>query len=47
VQRRSAAQFTDDEKTRHADYVIDNSGSIEDTEQQLNKTWPVLQQAQP
>ena len=47
VERRSAAQFTDEEKARHADYVIDNSGSIEDTEQQLNKTWALLQQDQP
>ncbi len=47
VQRRSAAQFTDQEKARHADYVIDNSSSIEDTEQQLNKIWAVLRQAKP
>jgi dephospho-CoA kinase len=44
VERRSAAQFTDEEKARHADYVIDNSGSIEDTEQQVNKIWAELQQ---
>ena len=42
VERRSAAQFTDQEKVRHADYVIDNSGSIEDTERQLNKIWAEL-----
>ena len=42
VQRRSAAQFTDEEKARHADYVINNSGSIEDTEQQVNKIWQEL-----
>jgi len=47
VERRSAAQFTDEEKARHADYVIDNSGSIEDTEQQLNNIWAELQQPQP
>src|SRR5208337_2244833 len=47
VERRSAAQFTDEEKARRADYVIDNSGSIEDTEQQLNKIWVELQQPQP
>ena len=47
VERRSAAQFTDEEKARHADYVIDNSGPIEDTEQQLNKIWAELRQPQP
>jgi dephospho-CoA kinase len=45
VERRSAAQFTDQEKVRHADYVIDNSGSIEDTERQVNKIWSELQQS--
>src|SRR5271166_1269590 len=39
VERRSAAQFTDEEKARQADYVIDNSGSIEDTEQHVEKIW--------
>ena len=47
VERRSAAQFTDEEKARHADYVIDNSGSIEETERQVDKIWAVLQQTQP
>ncbi len=44
VERRSAAQFTDEEKVRHADYVIRNSGSIEDTEQQVEKVWRDLHQ---
>ena len=43
VARRSAAQFTDDEKARHADYIIDNSGSIEETERQVDKIWKELQ----
>ncbi len=43
VARRSAAQFTDDEKARHADYLIDNSGSIEETERQVDKIWTELQ----
>jgi dephospho-CoA kinase len=47
VERRSAAQFADEKKACHADYVIENSGSIEDTEQQLNKIWVALQQAKP
>ena len=45
VSRRSAAQFTDEEKARHADYVIDNSGSLEDTERQVEHIWNQLQQA--
>jgi dephospho-CoA kinase len=43
VERRSAAQFTDEEKARHADYVIENSGSIEDAERQVEKIWGDLQ----
>lgn len=43
VQRRSAAQFTDEEKARRADYVIENSGPIEDTERQVEKIWNELQ----
>src|SRR5271166_3073318 len=42
VARRSAAQFTDQEKASHADYVIENSGSLEDTEQQVEKIWQEL-----
>ena len=42
VARRSAAQFTDNEKASHADYVIDNSGSLEDAERQLEKIWKEL-----
>ena len=45
VERRSAAQFTDEEKTRHADYVIENSGSIEDAERQVENVWRDLQRA--
>src|SRR5580658_5649212 len=37
VERRSAAQFSDEKKIRHADYVIDNSGTIEETEKQVEK----------
>ena len=42
VARRSAAQFTDKEKASHADYFIDNSGSLEDTERQVEKIWQEL-----
>jgi dephospho-CoA kinase len=42
VLRRGAAQLSDDEKARHADYVVDNSGSIEDTTRQINSIWSGL-----
>ncbi len=42
VERRSAAQLNDQEKARYADYVIDNSGSIEETERQVEKIWQDL-----
>jgi len=46
VERRSAAQFTDEEKARHADYVIENSGSLEDAERQVEKIWRELKALQ-
>jgi len=42
VARRSAAQFTDKEKASHADYVIENSGSLGDAERQVDKIWQEL-----
>ncbi|HUI82827.1 MAG TPA: dephospho-CoA kinase [Candidatus Binatia bacterium] len=42
VERRSRAQLGDEEKARHADYVIDNSGSLAHTEQQVEKIWSRL-----
>ena len=42
VERRSAAQMSDEEKARHADYVIDNSGSIAELEAQVEKVWNEL-----
>jgi len=42
VQRRMAAQLTDDEKIKTADYVIDNSGSLESTHQQVAEIWKML-----
>ena len=42
VERRSAAQLSDEEKVRHADYVIDNSGTLEQTERQVEKIWSEL-----
>jgi dephospho-CoA kinase len=43
VERRSAAQFSDKEKARRADYIVDNSGSAEDTERQVERIWRELQ----
>ncbi len=46
VERRSAAQLSDEEKARHADYVIDNSGSTEDAERQVEQIWHELRQSE-
>jgi dephospho-CoA kinase len=42
VQRRSAAQLSDEEKASRADYVIDNSGTIADTARQVESVWQKL-----
>ncbi len=42
VARRMAAQLTDEEKIKAADFVIDNSGSLESTEQQVGKVFAEL-----
>ena len=39
VERRAAAQFSDEEKARAADFVIDNSGALEETERQVEEVW--------
>ncbi len=44
VERRGAAQFSDEKKASYADYVIDNSGSLEETEQQVQRMWGQLNQ---
>jgi dephospho-CoA kinase len=43
VERRQAAQVSDEEKVRAADYVIDNSGSRADTERQVDEVFRELQ----
>lgn len=45
VQRRMAAQLPDGEKIKAADYIIDNSGSLENTRNQVLDIWPTLQAA--
>jgi dephospho-CoA kinase len=42
VERRSAAQLTDEEKARRADYVIQNSGPMEDLQRQVDELWAKL-----
>ena len=42
VARRMAAQIPDEEKIRQADYVIDNSGTLEETERQVRVIYDEL-----
>jgi dephospho-CoA kinase len=42
VERRSKAQMTDDEKVRRADFVVDNSGPVELTRQQVERIYSEL-----
>jgi len=42
VSRRMAAQIADEEKIKAADYVIDNSGSLDATEEQVGQVFAKL-----
>ena len=42
VTRRMAAQFPDDEKIKAADFVIDNPGSLDTSEQQVQRVFASL-----
>jgi dephospho-CoA kinase len=42
VVRRMAAQLPDEEKIKAADYVIDNSGSLDQTREQVRRVWEKL-----
>lgn len=42
VARRMAAQIPESEKAKAADYVIDNSGSLNHTRQQVQQVWEKL-----
>jgi dephospho-CoA kinase len=42
VTRRMAAQMPDEEKIKAADYVIDNSGSLDETRRQVKKIYAEL-----
>lgn len=39
ARRRMAAQLSDEEKARHADHVIENSGTLEDLERAVETLW--------
>jgi dephospho-CoA kinase len=47
VERRSAAQFTDAQKAGHADYVIENSGTPEEADRQVEQVWQQLHRKPP
>ena len=44
VRRRMAAQLPDEDKVRAADYVIDNSGSLDATQEQVKDIYKELKQ---
>ena len=45
VARRMAAQLPDEEKIKSADYVIDNSGTLENSREQVRQVWEKLRDA--
>jgi dephospho-CoA kinase len=47
VMRRMAAQWPEMDKIKAADYVIDNSGSLDATRQQVQRVWEELRVASP
>ena len=44
VERRIAHQLTREERLRHADYVIDNSGDLEEVGREVRRVWEALRQ---
>jgi dephospho-CoA kinase len=42
IERRMAAQLPSDEKKRRADFVIDTSGTLEETERQVEEVFAQL-----
>lgn len=46
VQRRMTWQFADEEKARLANYVIDNSGTLQQAQEQVEKVWQKLKMFQ-
>jgi len=46
VARRMAAQLPEEQKIKAADYVIDNSGSLDETKVQVSRIWQQLRQSE-
>jgi dephospho-CoA kinase len=44
AEARLGAQLTNEERRRHADVVIDNGGSLEDTRRQVDRLWAGLKE---
>jgi dephospho-CoA kinase len=44
VMRRMAAQLSEEEKARRADYVIDNQGVLDHAQEQVDRVWSELQE---
>jgi len=44
VTRRMAAQFSDEEKIKASDYVVDNSGSLDETQKQVSAIFGQLKE---
>jgi dephospho-CoA kinase len=44
AEARLAAQITNEERRRHADVVIDNGGSLEETRRQVDRLWAGLRE---
>jgi dephospho-CoA kinase len=42
-----AAQLSDEEKIKAADYVIDNAGSLDGTREQVHAVWRRLEAQNP
>jgi dephospho-CoA kinase len=47
VERRSKAQWSDEEKARLGDYVIDNSGALDQTRRQVERIYTELRAVAP
>jgi dephospho-CoA kinase len=47
VTRRMAAQLSDEEKIKAADYVIDNAGTLDGTREQVHEVWRRLEAQNP
>jgi dephospho-CoA kinase len=46
VERRMRAQWSDEAKAARADFIVDNSGPLEDTERQVERVWQQLREAE-